>query len=169
MNLKQQLQKRLRGRIVIIGIGNPLRGDDGVGCRIARLLQGTPHAHVFDAEEVPESILGEVVNLQPDTLIFIDGVDLGARPGAVALIEHGQAMNFCPTTHRVPIDLLMTFLRCETGADIFLLGIQPSHVHFGTSMSREVEASATLLTRLLLAVLGSIAGHTAEHLGMRAP
>lgn len=159
MSLRKQLLKRLRGRVVIIGIGNPLRGDDGAGCRAARLLLGTPHAHIFDAEEVPENILGDVVSLMPNTLILIDSVAIDAAVGTVALIEQGQIVNYHPTTHRMPIDLLMSYLKSETGADIFLLGIQPHQVSFGASISPEVETSCALLARILRETLAEVAGY----------
>jgi len=62
------LRALLRGRVVIMGIGNPLRGDDAVGSVVAgalraRLQATSPPADsgrvtVLDAEEIPESWLG---------------------------------------------------------------------------------------------------------------
>lgn len=145
MSLLQQLQSRLQGTVAVVGVGNPFRGDDGAGCSVAERLRGAPRVRAFNGEEVPENVLGQVVQASPDTVVFVDAVDLGAEPGSIALLEKDQLDGHCPTTHRAPLNLLMEFLRLETGADVVLLAIQPAHFDFGRPMSREVDTSVTLL------------------------
>lgn len=150
MSLSEQLRSRIGDTVVVVGIGNPLRGDDAAGSRVAqRLALASARASIVDAQEVPESYLGRIVAARPDTIVLVDAVDIGGRPGDAAIIESDQIERYDPTTHRVPLGLLMKYLRCETGADTFLIGIQPYQVAFGLPMSREVEKSAVLLAVLL--------------------
>lgn len=151
MSLSEQLQSRIGDTVVVVGIGNPLRGDDAAGsCVAQRLTRASARASIIvDAQEVPESYLGRIVAARPDTVILVDAVDIGGRPGDSAIIESDQIERYDPTTHRVPLGLVMRYLRCETGADTFLIGIQPSRVAFGLPMSREVEESVVLLAGLL--------------------
>jgi len=152
MSLTEQLRSRLRGKVVVVGVGNSLRGDDGAGSEVAlRLLDGGVEA--IDASEVPENVVGLVAAASPDTVVLVDAVDMGAEPGAVALIERGRSREYLATTHRAPLDLVMTYLSHETGADVFLLGIQPQHVRFGIGLSGEVAAGVTSLVALLSAML----------------
>lgn len=155
MSLLEALRGRLCGRVAVVGVGNPLCADDGVGCRVAELLAGHPGVLVFRADEVPESILGPVVGARPDTLVVVDAVDLGEEPGAVALLEAGQLTGYIPTTHRMPIGLFMSFVQREAGVrETFLLAIQPRRVGLGP-MSPEIERSASLLAGLLVeAIVG---------------
>jgi Ni,Fe-hydrogenase maturation factor len=47
---------RVRGnRTVILGIGNPLQGDDGVGPSLVDFLHGWDAATLINAGEVPEN------------------------------------------------------------------------------------------------------------------
>jgi hydrogenase 3 maturation protease len=145
MTLEDRLRERLRGKVVVIGVGNSLRGDDAVGCHVANKLKETPSLSVIVAEEVPEDYFGLVTKLKPDTVVFIDAVDLGMQPGSIALVEKEEITGYLPTTHRMPLSILMSLLGQETGADVFLLAVQPDYTGFGFGVSREVELSGALL------------------------
>jgi len=149
MNLHERLRARLAGKVAVIGMGNSLRGDDAAGCRVAQRLQPAARARVFVAEDVPENVLFQVAAAHPDTVVFIDAVDLGAEPGDVALLERGDLAGYTPTTHRVPLRVLIEVLRRETRADVFVLGIQPGRVGFGSPISSRVEAAVGLLAAAL--------------------
>jgi hydrogenase 3 maturation protease len=86
-----------------------------------------------------------LTNLKPDTVVFVDAVDLGMPPGSIALIEIDQITGHLATTHRMPITILMSLLCRETGADVFLLAVQPDVIDFGAPISQKVEMSSALL------------------------
>lgn len=155
MSLRERLAERLKGAVVVVGVGNPLRGDDAAGSLAARRLMGMTRAHAIDAEEVPESYLGEVRAAAPDTVVLIDAVDLGAEPGSVALLEKEDVALYFPSTHRLPLSLMMEFVQRETGADTFVLAVQPRGLNFGAPVSDEVEASVSLLVKMLGEVLSA--------------
>ena len=62
---------------------------------------------VIDAEEVPESFVGDIAAATPDAVVLVDAVDLGATPGSVAVLETEQVAAYAPTTHRLPLSLVM--------------------------------------------------------------
>ena len=132
MTLADELAARLSGNVVVVGVGNPLRGDDAAGCLVARRLHGTPGVRVIEAEEVPESFVGDIAAAVPDAVALVDAVDLGREPGAVAVLEKEQVAAYAPTTHRMPLSLVMEVAHRRTGADVFLIAVQPSRVDFGT-------------------------------------
>lgn len=149
MSLEAELAGRLRGSVVVLGIGNALRGDDAAGSALARRLEGRVRALVVDAEEVPESYLGRIRAAHPDTVLLVDAVDMGAAPGAVALVEAEEVAGYTPSTHRVPLGLLMGYLGRELGASVVLLAVQPRHVNVASHMSAEVQASVALVGEVL--------------------
>jgi len=153
MTLRERLAERLKGEVVVVGVGNTLRGDDAAGSLIARRLTGAARARVIDAQEVPESYLGQVTGAGPNAVVLIDAVDLGAKPGSVALLEKDDVALYFPSTHRLPLSLVMEFVQRETGADVFVLAVQPRRVDFGAPVSDEVEASVSLLAEMLDEVL----------------
>jgi len=154
VSLEQALSSALEGRVAVVGIGNRLRGDDGVGSALAGALVEAGVPRVFDGEELPEDLVARVAATSPDTVLLVDAVDLGAEPGAVALIDSDQTMSYLPTTHRIPAELLMEVLEQATGGRCLLLGVQPKGTGFGRAMSPEVAASLDLLAELLIGVLG---------------
>ncbi len=73
-------------RVLVAGVGNVLRGDDGFGPAVTELLKDLP-----DGAEVIETGIGGVALLQElmagcSGLILIDAVERHAPPGTVFLI-----------------------------------------------------------------------------------
>lgn len=147
--MKEQLARWMKGAVVVIGIGNPLRGDDAAGSLVARRIADLPGVCAIDAEEVPESYLAMVVKLQPDTIVFVDSVDMVSAPGSVALLDGDQIAGYWPSTHRVPMGMLMSVLEHETHARVFAIGIQPAQTEFLRPMSDAVAASVEQVTGML--------------------
>lgn len=163
MSLREQLRRRLTGHVVVVGIGNRLRGDDAAGCLVAGRLQETPLATVLMGEEAPERLAGQIAEARPDVIVLVDAVDLGARPGSCALLEEDQLLAYMPSTHRLPLGILMRLLQWETAADVLLLAIQPGELALGAPVSPQVQAAVTALAAIVERALwsggsGSVAG-----------
>jgi hydrogenase 3 maturation protease len=153
MDLDEQLASRIQGNVVVLGIGNPCRSDDAAGSLVARAIGEIPNVHVIDAEEVPENYVCQVANERPDTIVLIDCVDLGSAPGAAAILDKDCLAGYWPSTHRMPINLLMDCLERETHARIFMIAIQPRQTDFFQPVSDEVRASIGSISRVLNRVL----------------
>jgi hydrogenase 3 maturation protease len=149
MTLREQLANAIEGKVVVMGIGNPCRGDDAAGSRVAQRICGAPGVHVIDAQDVPENYVRQIVRHQPDIIVLIDAVDLDSPPGSVALLEKNQTMGYWPSTHRLPISLLVDYLEAETRARILFIAIQPRQTAFLESMSPEVAASVESIAGVL--------------------
>lgn len=154
--LAAALARRLRGRVLVIGIGNPMRGDDVVGCQVARQLRQLAHEHptpnlaVLVVEDVPESFAGPALAAHPDVVVLVDAVDLHAPPGSAALIDAESLGNGAAVTHRTPLRVLAQYLAHEARADVCLLGIQPANVAWGAALSPAVAAAARDTAAILL-------------------
>jgi hydrogenase 3 maturation protease len=148
MDLRQELATGIQGNVVVMGIGNPCRGDDAAGSLVAQKITA-PGVRVIDAQEVPESYLRQVVGEGPDTVVLIDSVDLNSAPGSVAFLDKDQVAGYWPSTHRVPLTLLMDYLERETHARICLIAIQPRRTGFMQPMSGEVHASVAGIAHVL--------------------
>lgn len=137
-----KLKNRLQGKVLIVGIGNPLRGDDGLGPEIIKRLQSIlPHLVLFDVGETPENYLEKIIKEKPDTIVLIDATDLGVSPGAVEIIESDDIRNESFSTHNVSLKVVVNYLQKETSADVFLLGIQPETIELGREISQPVRDS----------------------------
>jgi len=153
MSLRELLHTATQGNVVVMGIGNPCRGDDAAGSLVARQVSEGPGVHVIDAQDTPENYLCQIAQHQPDSVVLIDSVNLDSAPGSVALLESCQTAGYYPSTHRVPMRLLVSYLETMSHARIFLLAIQPRQTGFLQAMSAEVASSVEAVTGVLNDVL----------------
>jgi hydrogenase maturation protease len=81
------------GRQLILGIGNPERGDDAIGYEVVRLLRGRLPAE-FEALHRPGEATAIVQELEgADVAFLVDATVSGARPGTVRRFDvTGQAL-----------------------------------------------------------------------------
>lgn len=137
------LRKILKGKVLIVGIGNTFRGDDGAGPALIKSLkskvQDPEVISLMDVGEVPENFLGNMVKWKPDTILFVDAADFGEAAGSIKLIdtENLNAGGF--STHSSSLNLVIEYLRKETQAEILLLGIQPERLKMGNGLSEPVQ------------------------------
>jgi len=138
----EDFKSRLKGKVVILGIGNRLRSDDGAGSILANKIKGKLAFTVFDAEVAPENYLEKIIQEKPDTLVIIDAVDFGGKPGEFQFLETQEikTVNLF-ATHNASISLTINYLQNNLRADIIILIIQPKSINFGDKLSREVIAT----------------------------
>ncbi len=135
----EHLKSHLKGKVVILAIGNTLRSDDGAGPVFAQRIKDKLTFKVFDAGTTPENYFGKIIKETPDNLIIVDAVDFGGKPGEIAIIE-GDALKTTNlfATHNASISLVTSYLQNNLAADIIALAIQPKTIAFGDKLSREV-------------------------------
>jgi hydrogenase 3 maturation protease len=156
--LRAELAALVEGRsVVIMGVGNELRGDDGVGVILAGRLEGRIPQRIFVTFDLPEDYAVKVADLRPDVVLVLDAADFGDEPGAARLI---RAQDIPPTpgvTHRPSLEMLARFLELDAGAQTWVLGVQPdlTRVGLGEEMSAPVVRALDALDALLVDVLGA--------------
>lgn len=140
----QALRGELKGKIVLLGVGNRIRGDDAAGPELIEILKKKlpdtrNEIFLFDGEEVPEDYVVPIANLKPNLVIIVDVVDFGSRPGTIKLFPIRQIPQGSFSTHRLSLRFLGSYLEKETQAKIYLLGIQPKSIKLGEKLSLEVK------------------------------
>ena len=143
-------------KIVLAGIGNPIRSDDYVGLKIVENLKGKvpDTVSLLECETVPENYLSEIEKFKPSHVMLIDAAFLELKPGEASLVDAERMMDYSAiSTHALPLKIFCEHLKKETDAKIGLLLIEPKNMEFGEGLSAEVEAEAERLTKLLLELL----------------
>jgi hydrogenase 3 maturation protease len=143
-------------RVVIAGIGNPIRMDDFVGVKIVQDLNGkvSDNVYLIECETVPESYLQQIVDFNPTHILLIDAAVLGIKPGESRLIRPDELkMTPAFSTHMLPLRVFCEYLTKVTRAKIMLLLIQPRQIDFGEGLSKEVEDSAQEIVGFLFEIL----------------
>ncbi len=121
--------------IVVVGVGNSLRKDDGIGLRIVEGLKKeikNPEIQFFLGETVPENLIKKINDLKPEKVFLIDAVDFSGKPGNVMSIENQKGSGF---THKLSYNLFSKLLNCE----FKIIGIQPKDIDYGEELSDEIE------------------------------
>jgi hydrogenase 3 maturation protease len=143
-------------KVAVVGIGNEMRGDDAVGCYVARKLEGISGALVIDAGDVPENYTQLLRAYEPDCILLIDAVDVGANAGSIVIMHREELpLSLSVSTHGIPLRLLADYLHRELGADVMLIGIQVGTTSFGATMCDDVKESADVVAEFLTAYLSS--------------
>ena len=158
-DLKAELEKWLIGRkkVVIAGIGNPIRQDDFVGLKIVESLEGkvTRNVCLLECETVPESYLLDIEQFEPTHVLLIDAAFLGLKPGTARLFDAQKIVDFpAITTHVLPLKVFCEYVKQSTGAKIALLLVEPKTMDFGEGLSVEVKAAAQKIVAVLIGLLG---------------
>ena len=142
---KSVLGRMLTGQVVIACIGNELRGDDGVGPFIARLLKPSGGITVVDCGETPENYLGVISAYRPEKVVIIDAAYFGGNPGEIRAVEKSQISGGGASTHDAILTLFADYIEAQTGAETFFVAIQPENSEVGSGLSPVVEAAARRL------------------------
>jgi hydrogenase 3 maturation protease len=158
--IKTELKKWFAGaeKVVVAGIGNPIRMDDFVGVRIVQELQGKVSEKVFliECETVPESFIQQIAEFGPTHILLIDAAIIGLKPGEPRLVETSSLTKMPAfSTHVLPLRIFCEYLGKTTNAQIGLLLIQPEKTEFGEGLTQQLAASTMRVTQILLRLLPS--------------
>ena len=140
----------LNGKVVVLGIGNTLKGDDAFGPALIERIKGSARAVCIDGGTAPENYLGKVVKEKPDTIIIVDAVHLDLKPGQYDILKKDDIVKCGFTTHDISPAMLIEYLEKETGADIYLLAVQPGNISFGAEMSNAVKNTIEEIRLMIL-------------------
>jgi hydrogenase 3 maturation protease len=161
---------RAARRVVILGVGNVGRGDDGAGVLAAAALKkklgpkGRPRLRILLGHETPESLTGEIRRFQPDLVLILDAAVSRKKPGSVFLLEKKDMAVEDISSHRIPLTLLVDYLKKSVGCRVLVLGIAARSCREGAALSASVKKTVVLLSSQLAAVL---AGRPARRIPCR--
>lgn len=150
------VERRIATHVVVLGMGDVSRGDEGVGVRVTEALRDLVPpgvrlaAHDGNGTGFPE--------LEGAThLLVIDCVDVGRAPGAVVVFD-GTVLTPCVAAASFRDTSLVHYLvlagmHADAPEEVALLGVQPSDTDGSSDLSEPVEAALPALVEEALAVL----------------
>lgn len=132
---------------VVLGLGNPLLTDDGLGiAAIERLSAGwdlPPEIEVIDGGTWGMTLLVSIE--EADQLILVDAIDAGREPGDPITLERDELprlLHMKLSPHQVDLRdaLAVAELRGKLTDRVVALGIQPAELKLGTQLSALLES-----------------------------
>lgn len=158
-NLRKNLKAKLNNfnKLLIIGVGSELRGDDAVGLVIAGALQKAlaknKKIKIISAGPSPENFTGEIKRFNPSHIIIIDACEAGKDAGFIAVIDARDIRGDSISTHRMPLSVFINYLDNFIKSDIIIIGIQPKTIGFNACLSEEMNKSIDIISNLLIEIL----------------
>jgi hydrogenase 3 maturation protease len=142
--------------VIVIGLGNSDRADDGAGIQIVKTLRARFSERAFlETEQGVEGIVFDCLeNPSIQSVLFVDAVDFKGRPGEMRLFTIQDAGQFIPvvSTHKVPLTILMELIH-NHHKNPYLIGIQPKSIELFGEVSNEVKAAVQNLGKILIFLL----------------
>ena len=154
------------GPRLVLGVGNLLLRDEGVGVQVIQALERLPEGTLQpDVRLVDGGTLG--LDLLPlideaAAVVLVDAVNLRREPGAVAVIRGealGAALAGHVSPHQVGVGDLIGAARLAGIIPPFvsLVAIQPASIEIGLELTPAVEAAVPMAVDAVIAELAAIA------------
>jgi len=143
--------------VLILGLGNPLLGDEGIGVRVAEELQGLELPDGVTVVEGGTAGLGLIGLMEGyQKVIIVDAADMGHPPGCVVRFTPLEAqlktVEAPLSLHQIGLGEALTLAEAleVAPAERIIIGVQPSQVEMGAGLSPEVERAIPKIIRIIL-------------------
>ncbi len=146
--------------ILIIGMGNVLMQDEGVGVRAVEELEC--RYHIPEGVEVMDGGTAGTELLEPmrrkQHLIIADAVNTGAPPGTLVRLADGQVPAFFETkisNHQLGVSDLLALLAIggDAPAHVTIIGMVPHLLQNKLGLSRKAETGLVQMVSMLVGEL----------------
>ena len=146
-------------KIVIIGIGNMLRSDDGLGFHIIKELQKynlPPDVKLVERDVLDFQILNVMKNARK--VIFVDVVQNNGKPGEIYYLdltqintENAEDLRIL-NIHNLGLEKFLLFCKIMRVSPprILLIGCEPKNLEMGLELSKEVREAIPKIIKLIL-------------------
>ena len=142
------LSKFELGKVVIIGLGNSNRGDDGAGLYLLNQLRKNKQlqsVNILAVGRTPENYLEKITSIAPELVVFIDAIS-NARKNSIQLIDSDAIANKGFTTHSYSLTLVEDYLKNYNDMEIRYLAIPVEEV---ATRDRISEKTRTMISNFL--------------------
>jgi hydrogenase 3 maturation protease len=140
-------------KLIVLGVGNKLKSDDGVGPFIISKLKEqnieNKKLMFIDAETVPENFTGKIRKENPTHLIIVDACLMDLMPGDMQIVNKYEFANIGISTHSMSLSFFVRYLEKDTEFKIIFVGIEPETMDWGEKPTPEVERAANEFIEVL--------------------
>lgn len=143
---------------VVLGVGNTIMGDEGVGVRCVEWLAPhlPPDVFAVDGGTSTHELLGDIEDA--DLLIIVDAIATTEPPGTIVRLEGDRipsafSNKLSPHQHGINDLLANLALLGRSPRRLVLYGIAPERIALGMELTAAVEAAIPEVGRRVLAEL----------------
>ena len=157
MNGKRNLMK-----VLVLGVGNVMRSDDGVGMVVARELASDSLPPGVDVVEGGTDGLAFIELVQAaNHVVVIDAADIKAPPGTVSVFSPERVRDLCDeagvSAHEMRILATIRLMnQLGTCPSVSIVAVQPATLDYGIQLSPEVGSALPQALSSVRAEVGRI-------------
>lgn len=148
-------------RVIVLGMGNLLLQDEGVGIHVVRALQESPALpkdglEVIDGGTSPDVLLG----LSGRKLIIVDAVKGGGEPGSVYRFTPEQIAvegKMATSLHQLGLmdALILREQLRDRPQEVVIIGVEPGVIDWGLELSPAVREKLPRIVEVMLEEIGA--------------
>ncbi len=144
-------------KLIVLGVGNELKSDDGVGPFIIKKLIAEniekDNLLFINAETVPENFTGKIRKEKPTHVIIVDACLMGGKPGDIKIVDKDDFVNIGISTHSMSLSYFVKYLEKDSDFKIIFVGIEPETMDWGETPTESVEKTAFEFIELLKGII----------------
>ena len=129
-------------RTLILGIGNLLLCDEGVGVHVARALQREELPENVVILEVGTAFLDALPEIeQADRIIIVDAMQADHAPGTIYRVPFDDCVKpeCIASLHGFDLSRVIYLAGRETPPEAVVFGVEPARIEWGTELSPEIQ------------------------------
>jgi len=130
-------------KVVFVGIGNTLRGDDGIGCYFVEELSKkikNDKINFINAGLCLENYLSKIVKLNPEIVVFVDAYRGSKVEQSYLLLNKDEIQNLTFSTHNISLVTIIEFLEKDlVDTQFYVLAIKPQSLKIQERISEETK------------------------------
>ena len=148
--------------VLVLGIGNTVMSDDGVGVKVVQSLQEQyrfpDHVELLDGGTLGLDLLPKLEGIS--RLIIVDAVETGSAPGTCVRLSGDElpiALETKLSPHQMGLKDLLAVARLlgHAPGEMVLIGVQPGSIEMSTELTPAVEAQVEAMKGAVLRELES--------------
>ncbi|MBU7018168.1 MAG: hydrogenase maturation protease [Theionarchaea archaeon] len=150
-------------RTLILGIGNPILTDDAVGILVVQQLKGV-NADIKEAYTGGFALLDVILGY--DTVIIVDAVKKGGKPGTVSVLREDEirralhASSIHDVSFSEAVSLGRTLFPEEMPSKIIIVGIEVTNTEtFSEQPTEPVQRAIPEAVSMVMSLLGNLRSH----------
>jgi hydrogenase maturation protease len=138
---------------LILGMGNLLLCDEGVGVQVARSLaqrELPPGVSVVEAGVAFLDVLPDIE--KADRILLIDAMEGGGAPGSVYRVPFDQCLHpdMLASLHGFDLSRVLYMAGSDRAPQVTVFGIEPERIAWGTELSGTVKGVLPAVKRAIL-------------------
>jgi hydrogenase maturation protease len=140
-------------KTLVLGMGNLLLCDEGVGVHVARALaqrELPPEVSVVEAGTAFLDVLPDIE--KADRILLIDAMEGGAAPGSVYRVPFDQCRHpdMLASLHGFDLSRVLYMAGNDSAPEVTVFGIEPARIEWGTDLSPVIQRVLPAVEKAIL-------------------